>query len=94
MANAPPLPTEFHRVTLVLDGASLKGSPKQRARRYYRYLLALGDLLKAHRGIRMTKEIHLKQRMINARKRKLKGVLREVRHEVRKEAREKARKSR
>ena len=94
MANAPPLPTEFHRVTLVLDGASLKGNHRTRARKYYRYLLALGDVLKAHRGIKMTKEIHLKQRVINARKKKLKGVLKEVRHQVRKEAREKAGKHR
>ena len=57
MANAPPLPSEFHRVTLVLDGASLKGSHRKRAQKYYRYLLALGDLLKAHKGIKMTKEI-------------------------------------
>jgi hypothetical protein len=94
MANAPPLPTEFHRVTLVLDGASLKGSDRQRAHKYYRYLLAIGDLLRQHRGVKMTKEIHLKQRVINARKKKLKGVLTEVRRQVRKEAREKAGKNR
>jgi hypothetical protein len=94
MANAPPLPTEFHKVTLVLNGASLKGSNRERARKYYRYLLAIGDLLKAHKGVTMTKEIHLKQRVINARKKKLKGLLGEVRQQLRQEARDKARKRR
>ena len=94
MANAPPLPSELHRVTLVLDGASLKGSHRVRARKYYRYLVALGELLKAHRGITLTKEIYLKQRVINARKKKLKGLLSDVRRQVRKEALTKARKRR
>ena len=31
MASAPPLPTEMHKLVIVLDGNKLKGSKRARA---------------------------------------------------------------
>jgi hypothetical protein len=73
MASAPPLPTEFHRLVIVLDGARLKGRPADRAVRYFEYMAKIRKLAEEEFGATVhAPELHLKQGTINARKRTLK----------------------
>lgn len=68
MASAPPLPGELHKVVIVLNGSSLKGSVKRKLARYYKYLKAMRALAKKHGARIESKEIHLKQASIDKRK--------------------------
>ena len=69
MASAPPLPSELHKVVVVLNGSRLKGSDKRKLTTYYRYLKAMRALAKRHGARIVSKEIHLKQTSIDKRKR-------------------------
>jgi len=70
MASAPPLPTELHRVVIILNGSSrkLKGNNKRRMATYKKYLRELKALAKKHGARVHSKEIHLKQTEIDKRK--------------------------
>jgi hypothetical protein len=73
MASAPPLPTELHKVVIVLNGSArkLKGTTKRKMAAYYKYLKELKALVKKHGARVVSKEIHLKQTHINQRKKKM-----------------------
>lgn len=75
MASAPPLPTEMHKLVIVLDGNKLKGSKRARATKYYDYMKKLRKLIETNGGKVESKELHVKQGVINARKRTLRKVL-------------------
>ena len=72
MASAPPDPDELHKLTIVLDGKRLGKGKSARATKYYAYMKQLRKLVENHGGQIHSKELHLKQSVINARKRKLK----------------------
>ncbi len=78
MASAPPDPSELHKVTIVLDGSRLKGKAAARAKAYYRYMERIRKLAKTHGATIETKALHVKQRVITARKAALKKVLRKA----------------
>jgi hypothetical protein len=73
MASAPPLPTELHKVVIVLNGSSrkLQGNTKRKMASYYKYLRELKALAKKHGARVVSKEIHLKQTKIDQRKKEM-----------------------
>jgi len=68
MGSAPPLPTEFHRLVIVLDGKKLKGSKKQRAAMYDEYLDEMLKLARKHGAVRDWTDYYLKNSEITKRK--------------------------
>jgi hypothetical protein len=75
MASAPPLPTEFHRLVIVLDGKTLKGGSRARAARYYEYLTKIRKLAEREFGAKIhSKELHLKPQVIKTRERRAKKL--------------------
>jgi hypothetical protein len=71
VASAPPDPDELHKLVIVLDGKRLKGGKNARADRYYEYMKKMKALARAHGAKVVTKELAVKQAVINERKRKL-----------------------
>ena len=77
MASAPPLPSELHKIVIVLNGSSLHSNKKRKMASYYRYLKAVRAVAKRHKARIVSKEIHLKQGTINARKKTMRKEARQ-----------------
>jgi len=71
MASAPPLRTELHKIVIVLNGSHLKGGNLRRRAAYKRYMKAMRAVAKRHGARIESKQIHLKQRTIDDRKKAL-----------------------
>ena len=68
MASAPPDHNENHHVVIVLSGSKIRGSAKRRLAVYKKYMQAVRALAGKHGARVVAKEIHLKQHVIDKRK--------------------------
>ena len=71
MASAPPLPGELHKVVIVLSGSMLGAKTKRKLADYKKYMKAMRAVAKKHGARIVSKEIHLKQNVIDKRKKTL-----------------------
>jgi hypothetical protein len=71
MASAPPLPGELHKVVIVLSGSMLDAKTKRKLADYKKYMKAMRAVAKKHGARIVSKEIHLKQNVIDKRKKAL-----------------------
>jgi len=77
MASAPPLPSELHKIVIVLNGSSLHSNKKRKMDAYYRYLKAIKAVARRHKARVVSKEIHLKQGTIDERKKTMRKEARQ-----------------
>lgn len=73
MGSAPPLPTEYHRLVIVLDGKKLKGrSEAEKKKKYYEYRKEMRKLAKRYGAVEDWTDLYVKDSEIQKRKKQRK----------------------
>jgi len=70
MGSAPPLPTEYHRLVIVLDGKKLTGGRKQRIKKYLAYRADMRKLARKYGAVEDWTDHYVKDSEITKRKRR------------------------
>ena len=70
MASDAPLPSELHKVVIILDGSKFRPQGKSRRPKYLAYMKKLRSLANQHGADVQKPTLQLKQSVITARKKK------------------------